>query len=216
MGKTRRRRVIVNAGDKYGRLTIVEEVGPRILSGKPCRQFLCKCECGTSKVVMLKDIRSGLIKACGCLARVANLSHGMSGTLVHGIWASMIQRCYNPKVKAHATYGARGITVCQRWRDSFATFLDDMGERPSLQHSIDRIDTDGNYCPENCRWATMKQQGRNRRNNRMITHKGETLCLSEWAERAGLSLNALKCRLDVCGYTVEEALTMPIGSKRPR
>jgi hypothetical protein len=217
MIKTRRRRIQVSTGDRYERLTIVAETDPIILSGKPCRQFLCKCDCGKSKVIGLAVLRGNRVKSCGCLHDTLPIKHrqAMGGErgLTYRTWMTMRARCLNENASDYERYGGRGIRICEQWNE-FATFLQDMGERPSSKHSIDRIDPNGDYTPDNCRWATMKQQGRNRRNNRMLTFNGETLCLAEWAERIGTSLPALKSRLDVCKYTVEEALTLPIGAKR--
>jgi len=129
--------------------------------------------------------------------------HGMSRTPTYHAWAMMKQRCYNDKQARSERYMGRGIQVCERWRNSFAAFLEDMGEAPDGM-SIDRIDNDGDYCPENCRWATPKG----------ITANGETLTLSEWARRVGLSRQALLQRMQT-GWTIEEAVTTPKGSPRP-
>lgn len=218
MIKTRRRRVVVTAGDQYAQLTVSEEVGPRILSGKPCRQLRCTCECGNEKIVLLKDIRSGSVKSCGCLHDTLPIKHGQASndkrSLTYRSWSNIRRRCLNPNAHEYDSYGGSGIRICDRWSE-FSAFLEDMGERPSVRHSIDRYpDQEGNYEPGNCRWATPKQQGRNRNNNRMLTFNGETMCLSEWAEKIGMSAAALKCRLDICGYTIEEALTFPVGTRR--
>lgn len=215
--KTRRTRVIVNPGDRYGRFTVIEEAERILLSGKPHRQVLCRCDCGCTKVVHIGQLRDGRVKSCGCLHDTLPIKHGqaVSGerSPSYSSWNAMRSRCLNQGSPDYERYGGRGILVCERW-DDFAAFLEDMGERPSMQHSVDRIDPNGHYEPGNCRWATSKQQGRNRRNNRLLTHGGETLCLSEWSERIGISLSALRSRLDVCHYTVEEALTLPLGVKR--
>lgn len=211
------KKIQVNPGDRYERLTIIEEVEPVWYSGKPCRRFLCGCECGKKVVVKFASLRAGATKSCGCLNLEIVIKHGQArGTergLTYRSWMSMRARCLCLVAPDYDRYGGRGIKICAQW-DDFKTFRADMGERPSIRHSIDRIDPNGDYTPENCRWATMKQQGRNRRNNRMLTYNGKTLCLSEWAERTGISLAALRCRLDICGYTTEEALTLPIGVRR--
>lgn len=120
----------------------------------------------------------------------------------------MIARCHNQRNNRFYRYGARGIVVCERWRGSFAVFRADMGPRPSPRHSLDRIDNDGNYAPGNVRWATPHEQGRNRSDNRFITWGGETMCLSDWGRRLGLSVSRLRWRLQRWG--VERALTAPI------
>jgi len=137
----------------------------------------------------------------------------MSGTPTYESWHQMIQRCTNPKNDSFDRYGGRGIAVCKRWLASFPAFLEDMGARPSFKHSIERCENSGNYEPGNCRWATKKEQQRNMRSNRMLTHDGKTMCLAAWAEQIGLSTLSLSSRLRL-GWTVEEALTIPIGEKR--
>jgi hypothetical protein len=121
----------------------------------------------------------------------------------------MHKRCYNPNWKQYADYGGRGIKVCDRWRKSYANFLADIGRRPSPNHSLDRIDHDGDYSPENCRWATAVEQARNRRMARMLTYGGETMCLSAWAERYSLRAQTLGRRLRA-GWDAERALTTPV------
>jgi hypothetical protein len=123
-------------------------------------------------------------------------------------WSNMISRCENPKHKSFPGYGGRGISVCGQWRKSFAKFLADMGARPSTDHSLDRIDNNGNYCPENCRWATRRQQHRNKRNNRILTHDGRSLSVPEWAEKIGVSKVTIALRL-LRGWPTEKILTTP-------
>lgn len=127
---------------------------------------------------------------------------------LYAIWARMIRRCENPREAHYACYGGRGIRVCERWRKNVAAFLEDMGPRPSPAHSLDRIDVNGHYEPGNCRWATMREQQRNRRSNRMLTFRGETRCIVEWAELAGISATMLSSRLNR-GWDPERALVEP-------
>ncbi len=215
MRRTRKRTVQASAGDRYSQLTIIKEVEAVILSDKPARQVLCVCDCGTEKVVRLDQIRREVVKSCGCLLSRAAFKHGGwnggSRTPTYRTWLTMRSRCLNANASDYDRYGGRGITICERWSD-YSEFLADMGERPSESHSIDRIDPNGHYEPSNCRWATMKEQGRNRRNNRRLTHGGETLCVAEWSDRVGLSASTISRRL-ARGYTVEEALTIPKGGK---
>lgn len=143
---------------------------------------------------------------------------GICETPTYRSWSQMRQRCYNPNHHKFPRYGGRGITVCLRWRESFAAFLEDMGERTSTQQSIERINNDGNYscgqCPEcltngwiaNCRWATAREQARNRSNTRMLSFLGQTMCMTAWAAQIGISPSTLETRL-FRGWSVEDALT---------
>jgi hypothetical protein len=135
--------------------------------------------------------------------------NGSSAT--YQTWRNMRSRCENPNVPAYKNYGGRGITVCERWQD-FPSFLADMGERPEGM-TIERINNDGNYEPDNCRWATRRQQGRNTRANQLVTLDGETKCLTEWAEERGIKMPTLWARLRL-GWTPEEAITTPVGGRR--
>jgi hypothetical protein len=120
-------------------------------------------------------------------------------------WRAMKRRCYEPKMLAYKDYGGRGITVCERWRKSFANFVSDMGQRPSLSHTIERLNNDGNYEPGNCIWATRKEQNRNSRHCHMIDHNGGKKPMSVWAEQAGIARDTLKARLKY-GWSIREAL----------
>jgi hypothetical protein len=127
----------------------------------------------------------------------------------------MIRRCTNPDSTGYARYGGRGITVCDRWRESFANFLADMGPKPTPRHTIDRINNDGNYEPGNCRWATGKEQCRNTRRNRYIEHDGRRMTQVEWCEETGMIKATLCCRLK-SGWSVAAALTTPVNHPVPR
>ena len=217
-------RIEVKPGDRYGRWEIVQETECRRspTNGRPYRMVECRCECGTIRQVTLESLRQGNpSQSCGCLQREAvretshrNRTHGASCSITYSSWAMMKQRCYNQNDSEYDSYGGRGIKVCELWRNSFEAFLNDMGERPSLQHSIDRYpDNDGGYEPGNCRWATPLQQNRNRRSNVMLTFQGETMCISAWAERIGIPRKTLEKRLNRYGFTVRQALTQPVRRK---
>lgn len=201
------------SGNVYNRLTVIEPVEVR----RGDTIWLCRCECGNLTTVSGCNLRKGNTKSCRCLLRSAN---GRSKTLEHSCWRQIKNRCYNPRYPWYHRYGGRGITICKRWRASFLAFLEDMGKKPFPEASIDRIDNDGNYscghCPEclangwpaNCRWATQKEQTRNSRQNHLVTVQGETCCVSEWAERYGISCHTIFTRL--CrGWSPERAVTTP-------
>ena len=215
-------KVEINRGDRYGRLMVMEEIAPVLsaTSGKRYRCFRFLCDCGEVVERRLESVRALGQGSCGCLRRETARSlgkrttHGLSKSGTYETWAMMKRRCYNPGDSSFGNYGGRGIGVCHRWRWSFGTFLEDMGERPDGT-SIERIDNDGQYEPGNCRWATNTEQARNRRSNKMLTFQGETMCVSAWAERIGLPRKTLEKRLNRHGYTIEEALTLPLRARRP-
>ena len=135
--------------------------------------------------------------------------HGQYGTPTYNVWRTMRQRCLNPRCNVYEYYGGRGITVCKRW-DSFAAFLEDMGECPKGL-TLDRYpDKDGHYEPGNCRWATRTEQARNTRRNRMVTLNGKTMCLAAWAEEYGLSARIVCTRIYTQKWSIERALTTPL------
>lgn len=140
-------------------------------------------------------------------AKKNRTTHGLRYSPEYNHWRHMKGRCYNPNNHKYKNYGGRGITVCERWHD-FLAFYEDMGPRPSKHHSIDRIDNDGDYCPENCRWATVITQSRNKRNVTSFTYNGKTMTVPEWAEHLGVRALSIHARLNR-GWSVEEALGRP-------
>lgn len=188
-----------------------------------CRMALCKCECGTVREVRLLALKRKETKSCGCLsleiAKKTHVTHGHSCRQTTGVtrtywcWRSMCSRTSNPRVKGYERYGGRGISVCDRWKYSFSNFLFDMGEKPDGL-SIERIDNNGNYELLNCRWATALEQGRNKRNNRLITAFGITAKVFDWSERSGLSAKLILGRLNETGWNSEDAVTRPRGLTR--
>jgi len=145
---------------------------------------------------------------------MAKTTHGMTKTPEYISWRRMKDRCFNPNSKDYPNWGGRGITVCDRWLNSFENFLADMGSRPTAKHSLDRIDNDGNYCPENCKWSTKAEQGNNRRNNKpLITIDDVTLTISYWAKKMGYGESVIYARLDR-GWSDYDAVMTPVETDR--
>lgn len=196
-------------GRRYGKLVVLGK-HPVEQNTYPKVRWCCVCDCGKEVVKSTQCLKSTL--SCGCLQIErtvrANTTHGGTGTATHNAWRSMRNRCLNPAAEHYPGYGGRGITICERWGD-YQNFLADMGPRPSNKHSIDRIDNEGNYEPGNCRWATVKQQSRNRRTNRQYTMDGETKCMAEWCEQYGIRLITMYSRLHR-GWDIEAAIKTPL------
>ena len=195
-------------GQRYGSLVAVRYAKERS-AGQGIWE--CKCDCGATHFATCSMLRVGTVRSCGCSrATHGHTRHGKRSPTFKS-WESMRGRCENEKDPSYRLYGGRGIRVCPQWSD-FATFLADMGERPQGT-SLDRIDVDKNYSPENCRWATRSEQQRNRRDSRKITANGETLNIQEWAARLKTDPQAIAWRLRK-GMSAEEAVTKPIRIKR--
>jgi hypothetical protein len=176
--------------------------------------WICRCDCGSEKAVSGHNLKGGQSKSCGC--DHTNLrKHGYAGTQIHNVWKSMIERCTSKKGKSWASYGGRGITVCERWtgKDGFINFLADMGDRPDGA-SIDRIDNDGPYSPGNCRWATWTQQSRNKRSNRRLEFYGVSKTVVEWCDISQINKQAVYQRLYL-GWPDKYAVFAPLGTPSP-
>ena len=200
-------------GERFGRLTVVEYDG---ISPNGKSMWRCQCECGSICVVRGSKLTSGHTKSCGCYNRdnvkERSSTHGMSRTRLYNIWRVMLKRCYYKNATNYESYGGRGVRVCDEWRD-FVEF-----QKWALTHgysdelTIDRISNDGDYTPENCRWVDMMVQSRNTSRNRVITFRGETHCMKDWSDILGINYQTLKQRINVYGWSIERALTAPIGS----
>lgn len=194
----------------FGRLTAIEIVGRK----KTKVQWLCRCSCGASAVVGAAELTNNATRSCGCLRKDVLKARATHGATVGGYtpeystWNGMITRCINPKAISYKYYGARGITVCERWR-RFENFFADMGKRPSSEHSLERIDNNKGYSPENCKWATEAEQHRNFRTNRMLTFNGKSMCLVDWAKHLGMPKGRLNDRINKLGWSIEQAFTTP-------
>jgi hypothetical protein len=208
-------------GHVYGRLTVIKFAG-RSPKGRPVLLWECQCSCGQTLTVTGDNLCTGTTKSCGCYRRdlpLTRATHGRAHSPIYNIWNAIIGRCTNHNNCAFSSYGGRGITICQGWRD-FASFYADMGDRPA-QKSIDRIDNDKGYwcgkCNEcttygrrlNCRWATRVEQNNNTRKNHIIEFNGLSLTLAQWAQKIEINQSAIQQRL-ANGWTVERALTTPL------
>lgn len=181
-----------------------------------CR-WECRCDCGNTVTVHGGNLRKGNTKSCGCLnleaARKRLSLHGNHAHPLYSRWYAMVARCTNPKTAAWSNYGGRGIKVCARWF-SFENFAADMGS-PAPGLTLDRIDVNGDYEPNNCRWASMAEQNQNRRTNRVLTWNGKSQALCAWAKERSISVYALRHRLAI-GWGLERALTEPVAPRRKK
>lgn len=214
------RPVIDRTGDRVGRLLVISRAEDKeTTAGKRYVRWLCRCDCGAEVKVMSGHLNEANTTSCGCALRdiliERNATHGGTGTPEHETWRGIKERCSDPKSAAFNDYGGRGIKLCERWND-FRLFLADMGTRPSPEHSIDRIDVNGNYEPGNCRWATRTEQSRNRRNNIVVELNGQRMPLSQAVETLGGDKQAYKTvhkRMKYRGMTFDDAMTA-IGATR--
>lgn len=205
-------------GKKFGKITV--EKFSHI--GKNYEKFWeCICDCGLRKKIIGSHLVTGHTKSCGCLLKdfPPTLLHGQckknNTTDEYTAWIRLKDRVTNPNNDHFNRYGGRGIKCCDRWMNNYENFFADMGKRPSSLHSIDRIDNDGDYTPENCRWATKKEQARSRCSSRFIEHAGQNKTLAEWAEGAGMDLRALWQRLKR-GWGMEKSLKTPLDRKKQK
>lgn len=177
--------------------------------------WLCRCDCGAEKTIYGGHLRAGYARSCGCLrdekAKQQMTKHGGCGSSEHAIWHGMIGRCEWDIIN-FKRYGGRGIKVCDRWRSSFDNFLADMGPRP-VGKSLDRINNDGDYEPANCRWATPREQARNRHNSVTITVNGETMLMIEAAERFGVNYQTIRWRLRA-GWSPEKSVDGKVRERK--
>lgn len=204
-------RFINLVGQKFSRLLVVELLGKY----KQYVYYRCKCDCGNELEASASKLKYGHVRSCGCLLADKNAArltaHGASkGGRVsreYDVWRGIKNRCSNPNEPAYGNYGGRGIKVCKRWQ-SFENFLADMGNRPPGM-SLDRKDNDGDYSPENCRWATRIEQANNTRSNRLLTLDGQTKTVADWNRHMGYPRQTIHNRLSL-GWSVERAITQPV------
>lgn len=174
--------------------------------------WLCECKCGTRREVRLDNLLRGLSKSCGC-NRGQKENGSISNRPEYIVWMGMRQRCNNPNAPNFHHYGGRGIRVCSRWQGSFATFLEDMGPRPSPTHKLERRDVNGPYEPENCSWGTQRDQCNNKRNSHFIAFQGRRLTVTQWGAEIGIPADNILHRIRA-GWSIEDSLTKPVRRRR--
>lgn len=202
------RRLIDRSGETYGRLTVVNRDG--YMGDQAAWQ--CRCSCGNTVKVASYSLGSGETQSCGCLQREraadSSRTHGRSDSKEYRTWQAMRTRCTNENRDNYSHYGGRGITVCDRWMDSFEAFYSDMGPAPSEDHTIERNDGNGHYGPGNCRWATQKEQMRNTSRSVFVNWQGRSITLVELSETVDVSYDLLQARI-ARGWSVEDAVSRP-------
>lgn len=202
-------RTPIAVGQRFGTtLTVLEDIG---LQGRHKVHFIrCLCDCGREKVMRLQPLMDGRARTCGDPGHRGK--HYASKSAEYRAWIAMRSRCANQKTWEYKHYGERGIIVCAQWLNSFETFLEDMGPRPAPGYSLDRIDNNGSYCRDNCRWTSKAAQNRNRRTNRWLTYDGRTMVAADWAAELGMLRGTLINRLR--SMPVAKALTQPLRQRR--
>lgn len=195
-------------GEKFGMLTVVSFDHKK----RTRTYWKCVCECGNTRVVGIDHLKNGDTTDCGCYRKhIPNvIKHNMSGSRLYVIWSLMKRRCLNQNCKEYKDYGGRGIAICDEWLDAknFLQWALDNGYSEEL--TLERVDNNGNYCPENCIWANKETQMNNRRNNRYITYNGETKTMTQWARDNGYTYAQIKKRIDKLGWSFERAISEPI------
>lgn len=206
---------------KFGRLTVIKMVENYVSpSGTTRSQWLCKCDCGNHIITTADKLKNGNTKSCGCLksdvTTKRNYRHGMRRTRLYRIYSAMVCRCENKNAINYHSYGGRGITVCDEWRgEKGAENFIDWAKRSGYDETltIDRIDVNGNYCPENCKWSTRLEQGSNRTDNHFITINGETHTISEWSRISGIGVSTI-CQRIKAGAPEDEAVFRKLYSRK--
>lgn len=222
------------SGQRFGKLVVLRHHSQdRQKNGAAFNRWECKCDCGNVFVARGEYIKYGNYCDRLCKKCITNIrkQKGLSVTTIGHIWRGIINRCENTKCRSFVRYGGRGIRICKRWRESIPAFAEGLGPRPSMQHTVDRRDNNGNYscgqCDEcsangwvaNCRWATPQEQILNSSHPRFIEHDGESLCLAEWARRIGISREAMRLRVNrriKAGMPLSTAITMKLRQGRKK
>ena len=200
----------LQVGDKRGRLTILG-----FFKDEPTRKQYarCQCSCGSpAKYIRTDALANGVTQSCGCLHKERITTHGAWGSPLFKVWSAMMRRCYNQKDKRFSRYGGRGIKVIEHWH-SVRNFIDDMTDGYATGLTLDRIDNDGNYEPNNCKWSTTKQQTRNYSRNVILEHDGRRMCVVDWAIVSGIPATVLYDRV-ARGWSAHKCLTQPVKHNR--
>ena len=198
-------------GKKFNRLTVIKYLGHS--------KWLCKCDCGNHTIVAASRLKNGTTKSCGCLQlefvkKGAHRIHGLSKSKLSYVLGNMIERCYNPKNNRYKHYGARGIRVCDEWLNNHKSFYDwalANGYHEGL--SIDRIDNDKDYSPENCRFVDNTVQMNNRSDNHYLTYQGKTMTISQWEKEIGIPRSTIQARINKLHWSIDKALTYPVRKR---
>lgn len=197
-------------GKRFGFLVVVRYTP---VKGAGNAMWLCRCDCGNKKVLAGTSMRCGGVISCGCVKRGPKSGHGHTAngkmSPEYRCWSGVVQRCTNPKSRAFKDYGGRGITICRRWL-KFDNFLIDMGSRPIVKNTLERIDNNKGYRKSNCCWATRQEQMWNIRTNRTFEYEGQTKCVGEWAKIVGISPGTLHSRVFAKGWPPKRAMTTPV------
>lgn len=197
-------------GNRYNHLLVIE----RAENAKGgIAVWKCVCDCGNISYVRGQNLKSNAVQSCGCLKHepAHNRTHGLSKNPLYKRWYQIKMRCYNPSCKSYLNYGARGIKMCDDWKNSveaFAKWAIENGYKDDL--TIERINNDGDYCPENCKWITKSEQPNNRRSCYSITYNGKTQNLAEWCKELGLNYKFIHNRIHKCGWTFKDAISVPV------
>lgn len=200
-------------GKQFGKLQVIKFVETK----KYHSYWLCQCECGMQKIILGDNLKRGRTISCGCYkkqnVKTLNTKHNLTGTRIYNIWCNMKARCYKEKDISYKNYGGRGIKICNEWLNSFEEFYKwamENGYNDNL--SIDRIDVDGNYEPNNCKWSNMVEQCNNRRSSHYIEYNGEKHTIAEWAKIKGIKYHTLLQRLDKLHWNIEKSLNTEVAN----
>lgn len=201
-------------GKKFNRLLVIG-LDENVAKGKAVR-WKCICDCGNEVSVRGNNLKSGAVKSCGCLLHqnAHNRTHGESHSRLYRNWKAMVERCENPRHQAYKHYGARGIKVCDEWK-TYEGFRDWVNKtRNDDKYTIERIDVNGNYCPENCTWIPNSLQAKNRTSTRYFTYQGDRLSLVDWSRKLHIDYKLLHNRITKLGWTFEKAISTPVDIKK--